>query len=212
MIEFKNIVVDGLVKSGKTRLAEILATKFQARLILDNRDKPFLEPFYSSLDLDNNPLALKTQLIFLLNRYAQQMELNQKGLFHKTTILDYIFFRDGIYAHLVLNDEELELYKKIFTIFSENVVENDLVIYLQISFAEMMRRIHESGLEYEKSIPTEYWREVFEAYNYFFFNYKNSPLLVVNMEKVDLDKKEDIANLVQEIKNHQKGTRYYAPA
>ena len=90
MIELKNIVVDGLVKSGKTRLAEILATEFQARLILDNMDNPFLEPFYSSLDVDNNPLALKTQLIFLLNRYAQQMELNQKGLFHKTTILDYI--------------------------------------------------------------------------------------------------------------------------
>jgi deoxyadenosine/deoxycytidine kinase len=212
MVELKNIVVDGLVKSGKTRLAEILATEFQARLILDNKDNPFIEPFYSTLDRDNNPLALKTQLIFLLNRYAQQMELSQKGLFHKTTILDYIFFRDGIYAHLVLNDEELDLYKKIFSIFSENVVNCDLVIYLQISFAEMMRRIHETGKDYEKNIPSEYWREVFEAYNYFFFNYKNSPLLVVNMEKIDLDNKEDIANLVQEIRNHQKGTRYYAPA
>ncbi len=155
---------------------------------------------------------MKTQLIFLLNRYSQQLEIKQKGLFQKTTVSDYIFYRDGIYAHLTLNDEELDIYKKIFKIFSDNVVNSDLVIYLQISFAEMLRRIRETGSESEKNTPSEYWREVFEAYNYYFFNYKTSPLLVVNMEKVDLDSRKDIDNLMKEIKNHKKGTRYYAPA
>ena len=134
------------------------------------------------------------------------------GLFQKTTICDYIFFRDGIYSHIILNDEDLDVYKKIFNIFSENIVMSDLVIYLQISFSEMIKRIREYGTEYEKSTPVEFWREVFEAYNYFFFNYKTSPLLVVNMEKVNLDSKEDIQNLIKEIKYHKKGTRYYAPA
>ena len=86
------------------------------------------------------------------------------------------------------------------------------VIYLQISFSEMIKRIQHSGTEVERTVPTEYWREVFEAYNYYFFNYKNSPLLVVNMEKIDLDNPEDIEHLVKEIKTHTKGTRYYAPA
>ncbi len=212
MSEFKYIIVDGLVKSGKTRLAEVLSEKLNARLILDNKDNPFLNDFYGNLSNPDNSLPLKTQLIFLLSRYAQQLEITQKGLFHKTTICDYIFYRDGIYAHLALNDEELEIYKKIFKIFSQNVVKSDLVIYLQISFAEMLRRIHESGSEVEKNTPTEYWREVFEAYNYYFFNFKISPLLVVNMEKIDLDNQPDINNLMREIKNHKKGTRYYAPA
>jgi deoxyadenosine/deoxycytidine kinase len=212
MSEFKYIIVDGLVKSGKTRLAKVLSEKLNARLILDNKDNPFLNDFYSNLSNPDNSLPLKTQLIFLLNRYAQQLEITQKGLFHKTTICDYIFYRDGIYAHLALNDEELEIYKKIFKIFSQNVVKADLVIYLQISFAEMLRRIHESGSEVEKNTSTEYWREVFEAYNYYFFNFKISPLLVVNMEKINLDNQLDINNLMREIKNHKKGTRYYAPA
>lgn len=212
MSEFKYIIVDGLVKSGKTRLAEVLSEELNARLILDNKDNPFLKDFYSNLPNPENSLPLKTQLIFLLNRYAQQLEITQKGLFHKTTVCDYIFYRDGIYAHLALNDEELEIYKKIFKIFSQKVVKSDLVIYLQISFAEMLRRIHESGSEVEKNTPTEYWREVFEAYNYYFFNFKISPLLVVNMEKIDLDNQPDINNLMREIKNHKKGTRYYAPA
>ncbi len=211
MNEFKYIIVDGLVKSGKTRLAQILSDKLDARLILDNKDNPFLNDYYLHLSNDSS-LPMKTQLIFLLNRYSQQLEIKQKGLFQKTTVSDYIFYRDGIYAHLTLNDEELEIYKKIFKIFSDNVVNSDLVIYLQISFAEMLRRIRETGNEAEKSTPTEYWREVFEAYNYYFFNYKTSPLLVVNMEKIDLDNRKDIENLMKEIKNHKKGTRYYAPA
>jgi deoxyadenosine/deoxycytidine kinase len=211
MNEFKYIIIDGLVKSGKTRLAQILSEKLDARLILDNKDNPFLNDYYLHLSNDSS-LPMKTQLIFLLNRYSQQLEIKQKGLFQKTTISDYIFYRDGIYAHLTLNDEELEIYKKIFKIFSDNVVNSDLVIYLQISFAEMQRRIRETGSEAEKNTPTEYWREVFEAYNYYFFNYKTSPLLVVNMEKIDLDSRKDIDNLMKEIKNHKKGTRYYAPA
>lgn len=212
MNEHKYIIIDGLIKSGKTRLVQILSQQMNARLILDNKDNPFLNDYYGNLADENNSLSLKTQLIFLLNRYTQQLDIKQKGLFQKMTVCDYIFFRDGIYAHLTLNDEELEIYKKIFKIFSDNVVNSDLVIYLQISFAEMLRRIQETGTDAEKNVPVDYWREVFEAYNYYFFNYKLSPLLVVNMEKVNLENQTDIENLMKEIKNHKKGTRYYAPA
>lgn len=212
MSNYKYIVVEGLVKSGKTRLAQLLSEEFKGRLFLDNMENPYLDEFYESLDNSGAQAGLKTQLIFLLNRYYQQLEINQKGLFHQASITDYIFFRDGIYAHMILNDEELEIYKKIFKIFSDNIPSPDLVIYLQISFSEMMRRIQESGTELEKNIPTEYWREVFEAYNYYFFNYKTSPLLVVNMEKIDLGDKLNIKNLIKEIQIHQKGIRYYAQA
>jgi deoxyadenosine/deoxycytidine kinase len=61
-------------------------------------------------------------------------------------------------------------------------------------------------------VPGEYWREIFEAYNYYFFNYKLSPLLVVNVEKIDFHSRKDIDSLMQEIKNHKKGNSYYAPA
>jgi deoxyadenosine/deoxycytidine kinase len=212
MSEFRYLIIDGLIRSGKTRLAQILSKEFNARPILDNKENPFLEDYYGEMARGESSLTLKNQLIFLLNRYNQQLEISQKDLFKTTTVSDYIFFRDGIYAHITMNDEELEIYKKIFRIFAENISTPDLVIYLQTSFAEMVRRIREDGSEAEKNIPTEYWREVFEAFNYYFFNYKTSPLLVVNMEKIDLDRKADIKNLIKEINNHQKGTRYYAPS
>lgn len=212
MSEFKYIIVDGLIKSGKTKLAEILAREFNSRLYLDNKENPFLNNYYNTMAGADNALALKTQLIFLMNRYSQQLEIGQKGLFQKTTVSDYVFFRDGMYAHLMLNDEELDIYKKIYNIFAPNVINADMVIYLQVSFTEMVKRIQQNGSEFEKNVPNEYWREVFEAYNYYFFNYKASPLLVVNMEKIDLDNESDILNLVREINSHEKGTRYYAPA
>ncbi len=212
MSEFKYLIIDGLIRSGKTRLAKILSKEFNARLIIDNKENPFLEDYYMEVARGESSLTLKNQLVFLLNRYNQQLEISQKDLFRTTTISDYIFFRDSIYAHITMNDEELDLYKKIFRVFSKNITTPELVVYLQTSFAEMARRIREDGSEAEKSIPTEYWREVFEAFNYYFFNYKTAPLLVVNMEKIDLDREADIKNLVKEINNHQKGTRYYAPS
>lgn len=212
MSELKYIIVDGLVKSGKTRLVEILSQEFDSRLILDSRENPFLEEYYRLVADKNTSLALKTQLIFLLNRYAQQQEISQKGLFQKSTLCDYIFLRDAMYANLTLNEEELDIYKKIFNIFSENVVQCDLAIYLQLSFTEMLRRIREQGTEAEKNTQVEYWRELYEAYNYFFFDYKSSPLLVVNMEKVDLENPGEIDRLIHEINTHKKGTKYYAPA
>ncbi|MCU0275556.1 MAG: deoxynucleoside kinase [Acidobacteria bacterium] len=212
MIDLKYIAVEGLVKSGKTKLARILAEEFKARLFLDNAANPFLNDYYGSVSSGSNPMALKTQLIYLINRFNQQLEMKQKDLFQKTMVSNYIFYKDGIYAHTVLNDEDLDIYKRILGIFAEKVHPCSLVVYLQTSFAEMLQRIHKQGSEHEKRAPTDYWREIFEAYNYYFFNYKLSPLLVVNVEKIDFNSRKDIDGLIQEIRNHKKGSSYYAPA
>ncbi len=212
MTDLKYIAVEGLVKSGKTKLARILAEEFGARLFLDDEGNPFLKEYYDSFSANYNPMALKTQLVFLINRFNQQLEMKQKDLFQKTMVSNYIFYKDGIYAHTVLNDEDLDIYKRILGIFAEKIHPCSLVIYLQTSFAEMVQRIHKHGSEGERRVPTEYWREIFEAYNYYFFNYKLSPLLVVNVEKVDFSSRRDIEGLIKEIKNHKKGNSYYAPA
>ncbi len=212
MTDLKYIAVEGLIKSGKTKLARILADEFKSRLVLDNHDNPLLQDYYESYSAAYNPLALKAQLIFLINRFNQQLEMKQKDLFQKTTVANYIFYKDGIYAHTVLSDEDLDIYKKILNVFSEKIVPCGLVVYLQTSFSEMIQRIHRSGSELEKRMPGDYWREIYEAYNYYFFNYKLSPLLVVNVEKTNFEDRREIDNLIKEIKNHKKGISYYAPA
>lgn len=213
MSGFKYIAVEGLIRSGKSELVHLLSDKFNSKPVYDNRDNPFFDAYLKAIIRGDDSSTLKTQLIFLLNRYNQQIELNQQGLFQKTTISNYIFERDAIYAHSVLKkDEELSIYKKIYSHFYNNIAKPDLVIYLQISFAEMLKRIGNVENEIYRDVPIEYWRDIFEAYNYFFFNYKSSPLLVVNVEKVDFNIPKYLNNLIEEINEHKIGVKYYAPA
>ncbi len=212
MDSFKYIAVEGLIRSGKSELVQLLSNKFNCKSIYDNRNNPFFDSYLKEVVSGVDTLSLKTQLIFLLNRYNQQIELDQKGLFQKTAISNYIFERDGIYAHSVLqNDDDLNIYKKIYSHFLSNTIKPDFVIYLQISFAEMLKRIDCVENEIYKDVPNEYWREIFEAYNYFFFNYKTAPLLVVNVEKIDFNNPVNLNSLVDEIRRHKTGVKYYAP-
>ena len=51
-----------------------------------------------------------------------------------------------------------------------------------------------------------------EAYNYYFFHYDHTPLLVVNTSEIDfVNRKEDLAQLIREIKHMKKGTSYFIP-
>jgi len=48
-----------------------------------------------------------------------------------------------------------------------------------------MERIGRRGRDFERSMPPEYITALCEAYNYFFFHYDSTPLLIVNTCHVD---------------------------
>ena len=55
--------------------------------------------------------------------------------------------------------------------------------------------------------------EIVRAYDYFFFHYTQTPLLVVSSGDVDFaDPEADLADLLQEIQLMPGGTRFYVPA
>ena len=58
----------------------------------------------------------------------------------------------------------------------------------------------------------EYLKTLTEAYNYYFFHYDHTPLLVVDTSEIDfVNRNEDFAQLVREIKQMKKGTSYFIP-
>jgi len=205
----KNIVIEGPIGVGKTSLVNLLSKKFSARRVLEAaEDNPFLRHFYS----EPKRYAFQTQLFFLLSRYRQQMELAQQDLFQQNVVCDYLFDRDKIFAYLNLDDNELALYEQIYSLLKQRLVVPDVVIYLQASTDVLMARIKRRGRDYEKQLSRQYVEELNQAYNYFFFHYSETPLLVINTSVIDFVKNPaDLDDLAHQIRHAKKGTEYYTP-
>ncbi len=206
-IPYRHIAVEGIIKSGKTRLANILAQKIGGKVIFDRLENPYIKDFYDELE----GAAFLAQLVFLVNRYHQQSRLLQRDLFEERVICDYMFEKDKIYAYQTLTDDELVVYERIYSILTERVAKPDLVIYLQISLPTLLRKINKEGSELEKNIAEKYLEDVLGAFDYFFFNYQAAPLLVVRADELDFDREEDILDLIDKIKQMKKSPLFYVP-
>jgi len=206
---FRYIVIEGPIGVGKTSLAMLLAKEFNARCILEKpEENPFLPHFYR----DRKKYAFQTQIFFLLNRFQQQKEISQLDLFNQMTFCDYLFAKDRIFASLNLDDHELALYEQIFQLLNGQIPSPDLVIFLQARPEVLLHRIKSRNVTYEKEIDLEYLKMLTEGYNYYFFHYDETPLLVVNTSEIDfVNRKEDFDQLVREIKQMKKGTWYFIP-
>lgn len=206
-IIFKHIAIEGIFKSGKTKLANILSQKIGGKVIYDRIENPYLKDFYN----EKEGAAFLAQLVFLVNRYYQQASLLQRDLFEERIICDYLFEKDKIYAYQTLTDDELIVYERIYSLLQERVGKPDLVIHLQISLPTLLKSIDKEGSALEKNISEKYLEDVIEAFDYFFFNYQAAPLLVVKSDGLDLDREGDIIDLLDKIKKMKKKSMYYVP-
>ena len=206
---FHYLAIEGPIGVGKTRLAERLAERLEATTILEDTENPFLADFYA----DRPGAALQAQLFYVLNRHRQLTGLRQADLFLQTTICDYVFDKDKIFAYLNLDDNELFIYQRLFDLLAKDVPAPDLVIYLQAPADLLLDRLAARGGDADRQVPTpdpEYLRELNEAYQHFFFHYNATPLLVVETSEFDPET-DDAAldELVKQIRGMGKGTRYY---
>ena len=206
---FQYIVIEGPIGVGKTSLARLLAKEFAARCILEKpEENPFLSHFYQ----DRKKYAFQAQVFFLLTRFQQQQEIAQFDLFNQVTISDYLFDKDRLFAHLNLDENEFPLYEKIFQLLVGRIPAPDLVIFLQAKPEVLLQRIKTRNNDYEKEMDLDYLKRLTEAYNYYFFHYTQTPLLVVNTSEIDFVKrKEDLDQLLREIRAMKKGTWYFTP-
>jgi deoxyguanosine kinase len=208
-VKLRHVAIDGPIGVGKTSLVEMLARRFHGTKILEDVDNPFLGDFYKK----KTGSAFQTQLFFLLSRYQQQREIAQIDLFTTLVLADYHFPKDKIFACLNLDDSELLIYDKLYTLLADSVPKPDLVLYLQGSLETCMKRIKKRLRSIEKGITPEYLAQLIEAYNYYFYHYEETPLLVVDTNEIDfVNRPADFDDLVAQIRKAKKGIQYYVPA
>ena len=210
-LHFRHIAVEGPIGVGKTALAERLGTRFDATVVLEDHDNPFLADFYA----DRPGAALQAQLFYLLNRHRQQTAMRQSDLFSQLTIADYVFDKDKIFAYLNLDDNELFIYQRLYDLLAQDVAPPDLVIYLQAPTDVLLKRLRQQRAEPESDglePDPAYIKEVNEAYQHFFFHYNATPLLVVETSQFDSDASDEaLDDLVKQINALGGGTQYYVP-
>lgn len=206
-ITFKHIALEGVFKSGKAKLANLLAQKIGGKVVLDKTENPYLKDFYD----EKEGASFLAQLVFLVNRYHQQARLVQRDLFEERIICDYIFEKDKIYAYQTLSDEELVVYERIYGVLAERVPKPDLVVFLQISLPTLLRRIAKEGSALEKNISEKYLQDLVEAFDYFFFNYQATPLLVIKSDELDLTREEDVLDVIDQVGQMKKTPLFYVP-
>ncbi len=204
-----HIAVEGSIGVGKTSLSKILAAKLQCKLILEEfEDNPFLSEFYK----DSERYAFQTQLFFLLSRYKQQLEFQQIDIFTKSIVSDYMFMKDRIFASLNLSEKEMNLYDNVALILEKNMINPDLIIFLQSDTDRLMKNIKSRGRNYESNMDWNYIDALNQIYNEFFFRYDKSPLLIINTNDIDfVNDKNDLNEILNIIQKPINGTKYYNP-
>ncbi|MDZ4723889.1 MAG: deoxynucleoside kinase [candidate division Zixibacteria bacterium] len=204
------IAVEGVIGVGKSSFAAMLSERIGAHLVNEEvLENPFLQDFYKN----RKRYALSTQLFFLISRFQQQQQLFSRDLFAQRIIADYLFAKDSIFASINLSERELALYNRIVIVLSHDIPKPDLVIYLQATTPVLLERIHKRNYSFEKPIDFDYVELLNQAYDYFFFHYSDTPLLVVKTDEIDfVHNPHHFDDLIEQIQKPASAKRYYSPA
>ena len=207
--QLRYIVVEGPIGVGKTTLTRRLANSLDGTLLLEApQHNPFLPRFYA----DPSTHALSTQLTFLIQRVEQLRGLAQDDLFSRLRVADFMIEKDRIFAELTLDNDELDLYLKLYAQMVRDVPRPDLVVYLQAPVDVLLERVERRGIDYEQRIDPEYLQRLAAAYTQFFHHYEGAPLVIVNAAEINLaEGNEDYNVLLKELLAIRRGRHYLNP-
>ena len=191
------ISIAGIIGVGKTTLAKKLSKRLRCKLLLEPYDQnPFLPEVYAG----KKELALNSQLYFLTARTKQ---LNPDILAPGRIIVsDYFFDKELIYADLLLNFQQLTLYKKIYPQFAEKVAPPVLIIYMQDSSQKCLERIHKRNRPYEQKIKSQFLNALAAGHNRLFARWQTCPVIHLSVSNFDCTKPADINRLANQIKHY----------
>jgi deoxyadenosine/deoxycytidine kinase len=187
----KHIAVAGNIGAGKTTLTELLSKHYKWIPHFEDVDhNPYLMDFYE----DMPRWSFNLQIYFLNSRLRQLTEI-QRGT--ETVIQDRTIYEDAnifapnLHEMGLMSKRDFDNYYQFFQTLKMMVQPPDLLIYLKASVPTLVGQIQKRGREYEENIRLDYLKRLNEYYNKWIDNYKEGPLLVVDIDKNKFPENEE---------------------
>lgn len=195
------IAIAGNVGAGKSTFTKLIGEELSLDTHYEMVDgNPYLEDFYS----EKESWGFHLQLYFLAQRFKQQEEIdssNTDNIQDRSIYEDVEIFAKNLHDNKIMSDRDYETYRSIYEDMLPRVRKPDLMIYLDGSLDTILKRIDLRGRDMEQKTDIEYWRSLHQKYENWIESYDSSPVLYVNIDKVDLiEKPEQIKLLCKEIK------------
>ena len=179
------VAIEGVIGVGKTTLARLLQSAFNAEIILEVfEENPFLSDFYG----DRERYAFQTQIFFLLSRYHQQRRtIHDMVATGRNLLADYTFAKDALFARINLKGDELDMYYKVHEALAEKIQRPDLLVYLQATTDTLMQRIALRDRPYERRMERAYIADLNMAYDDFFSKpFDHTPVLIIDSNDLNI--------------------------
>ena len=195
------IVIDGVVGVGKSTLMKILAKElnliqFEEPVV----NNPILPKFYENRER----YAFPSQIFFLNSRFKHLKEASKKEM----CVLDRSIYGDAIFAKMLyeagdMTKVEFDTYEELLENMVNHIKVPKLMIYLEVSVEEAMRRIKKRGRDYEQKVELEYWKELNRHYKSYFDSYDLSPILKINVDNIDFENiDKDRERIISKVKEY----------
>ena len=205
-MDYRYIVVEGSIGSGKSALSRHLAEYFDAMLLTEAPQRnPFLEPFY--LNAANHGLA--TELHFLVRRVEALGVIQTEDERNQRVIADFLLEKDQIYVPVILRDDEQTLYWQLKQKVMPEFPVPDLVIYLEAGNDVLEKRLRQRNDGMLNVFPAGYLQQIHQEYRRFFHLYQHAPLLTANTDELDFIGNDDHFELLLRTMANMKGSRHY---
>lgn len=194
------ITIAGTVGVGKSTMTKALANALNFKTSFEKVDNnPYLKNFYK----DFERWSFHLQVYFLAERFKEQKKIFEFG---GGFVQDRSIYEDtGIFAKMhydkgTMSPTDYETYKNLFDamVMTPYFPHPNLLIYLEGSLEDVLRRIQERGREMEKQTPISYWEEMHERYSTWIDNFNACPVLRINISDYDIVKEEDTIHTILE--------------
>ncbi len=196
--KYNYIAIEGNIGAGKTSLATKISNDFNAKLILERfADNPFLPQFYK----DASRYAFPLEMSFLADRYQQiSDDLSQLELFKDFIVSDYDVFKSLIFSKVTLQEDEFNLYRKLFYLMYKELRKPDVYVYLYQSTERLQQNIKKRGRDYEQNIPDDYLEKINTGYLEFLKTQSDFNVKIIDVSNKDfVNNREDYLWVLQEI-------------